>query len=113
MPPLAELAKPRCASGETRARLAKRAAPPGRSILRHALSARRTLLRHRNVTRDDALCEQGAVNIRAVWRAGISFLRRQNFQMVHSRRGGCSTRYDSVVHLPTHAPALCRVQIHL
>ena len=46
MPPLAELAKPRCASGETRARLAKRAAPPGRSIQRRALSAHRTLFRH-------------------------------------------------------------------
>src|SRR5450756_568761 len=29
-----------------------------------------------NVTRDDALCEQGALNIRAVWRARISYFER-------------------------------------
>src|ERR1035437_1808622 len=40
--------------------------------LRRALSARRTLLHHCNVTRDDALCEQGGSNIRALERARIS-----------------------------------------
>jgi uncharacterized membrane protein YkvA (DUF1232 family) len=43
--------------------------------LRRALSARRTLFHHRNVTRDDALCEQGGLNIRGLGTAGISFFR--------------------------------------
>jgi len=54
-----------------------RGLPPGRCASRRstygAIVGRRTLFRHRNVTRDDALCEQGALNIRAVWRTGISY----------------------------------------
>ena len=41
-----------------------------------------------NVTRDDALCEQGGLNIRAVWRAGISFFGRPP---AASQIGGYST----------------------
>jgi hypothetical protein len=53
----------------------------GAIVGRRAADARSTryrslkVVRHRNVTRDDARGEQGGVNIRKIWRAGISYLR--------------------------------------
>src|SRR5664280_3125775 len=40
-----------------------------------------------NVTRDDALCEQGALNIRAVCKARISYFRRRpSAAIIYNRR---------------------------
>src|SRR5450830_2015225 len=73
--------------------LAKRAAPPGRSIRRHALSAHRALLDLSDATRDDALRDQDASNISAVERTRISFCAAPHKQKTPpaSRRGFCAT----------------------
>ena len=62
------------------------AAPPGAPLPARVVGAP-PLVPPSNVTRDDALCEQGALNINAVWRAGISFYGCHARQRVRAKRG--------------------------
>jgi hypothetical protein len=62
------------------------AAPPGAPLPARVVGAP-PLVPPSNVTRDDALCEQGSPNINAVWRAGISFYGCHARQRVRAKRG--------------------------
>src|SRR5476651_156628 len=119
--PLAELARPRCAptadssypGQPLRGRappLTEGAAPPGAPRAMRVVGAPRPIPPS-NVNRDDALCEQGGLNIRAVWRAGISYFAGAWIWRSHThlqRRDERFLRNIDLAELPRHGQLTLR-----